>query len=91
MSDREHISYRVDRARGPAAVRHAPRLQSLRNRSRRVASKKCYRSWGAVHPCETVLFAGALFSLAVMRHRGVDRILTFDADFDHVANISKLH
>ena len=39
----------------------------------------------------TSLSARDSLHLAVMRHHGVDRILTFDADFDDLADISRLH
>ena len=39
----------------------------------------------------TSLSARDSLHLAVMRHHGVDRILTFDADFDDFADISRLH
>ena len=38
----------------------------------------------------TNLSARDSLHLAVMRHQGVDRILTFDSDFDNVADISRL-
>ncbi len=39
----------------------------------------------------TSLSARDSLHLAMMRHHGVDRILTFDADFDDFADISRLH
>jgi predicted nucleic acid-binding protein len=39
----------------------------------------------------TSLSARDSLHLAVMRHRGVDRILTFDGDYDDVADITRLH
>jgi len=38
----------------------------------------------------TALTARDSLHLAVMRHHGIDRILTFDSDFDDVPNVSRL-
>jgi hypothetical protein len=39
----------------------------------------------------TTLTARDSLHLAVMRRHGIDRILTFDGDFDSVPDVSRLH
>ena len=39
----------------------------------------------------TALTARDSLHVAVMRHHGIDQILTFDGDFDIVTDISRLH